>query len=118
VSRKLTFEPAFERNIPELDTGSWQVERVEEYIEAHLDAPFDIKRIAEVTDVSTRSIYRAFKSSRGYSPMAFARQRRLQKTRRILEGRATNQTYWINALGNAGVKPGGRKALTLARETG
>jgi transcriptional regulator GlxA family with amidase domain len=69
-----------------LDTGSWQVERVEEYIEAHLDAPFDIERIAEVTGVSTRSIYRAFKRSRGYSPMAFARQRRLQKARRMLEG--------------------------------
>ena len=75
-----------------LDAGSWQVKRVEEYIEAHLDAPFDIERIAEVTGISTRSIYRAFKRSRGYSPMAFARQRRLQRARRMLEGADTNQT--------------------------
>ena len=68
-----------------LDAGSWQVKRVEEYIEAHLDAPFDIEQIAEVTGISTRSIYRAFKRSRGYSPMAFARQRRLQQARRMLE---------------------------------
>ena len=75
-----------------LDTGSWQVKRVEEYIEAHLDAPFDIERIAEVTGISARSIYRAFKRSRGYSPMAFARQRRLQQARRMLEDVDTNQT--------------------------
>lgn len=75
-----------------LEAGSWQVTRVEEYIEAHLDAPFDIERIAEVTGISTRSIYRAFKRSRGYSPMAFARQRRLQQARRMLERRQTNQT--------------------------
>jgi AraC-like DNA-binding protein len=75
-----------------LEAGSWQVKRVEEYIEAHLDAPFDIERIAEVTGISTRSIYRAFKRSRGYSPMAFARQRRLQRARHMLEGAETNQT--------------------------
>jgi AraC-like DNA-binding protein len=75
-----------------LEAGSWQVKRVEEYIEAHLDAPFDIERIAAVTGISTRSIYRAFKRSRGYSPMAFARQRRLQQARRMLEGSDTNQT--------------------------
>ena len=75
-----------------LEAGSWQVKRVEEYIEAHLDAPFDIERIAEVTGISTRSIYRAFKRSRGYSPMAFARQRRLQRARKMLEDTETNQT--------------------------
>jgi len=75
-----------------LEAGSWQVKRVEQYIEAHLDAPFDIERIAEVTGISTRSIYRAFKRSRGYSPMAFARQRRLQRARMMLEDTETNQT--------------------------
>jgi AraC-like DNA-binding protein len=75
-----------------LDAGSWQVKRVEEYIEAHLDAPFDIERIAEVTGISARSIYRAFKRSRGYSPMAFARQRRLQRARQMLENADATQT--------------------------
>ena len=75
-----------------LEAGSWQVRRVEEYIEAHLDAPFDIERIAAVTGISTRSIYRAFKRSRGYSPMAFARQRRLQRARHMLEEAESNQT--------------------------
>jgi AraC-like DNA-binding protein len=79
-----------EQEVP--GAGSWQVKRVEEYIEAHLDAPFNIEQIATVTGISTRSIYRAFKRSRGYSPMAFARQRRLQRARRLLEDRAQTQT--------------------------
>ncbi len=75
-----------------LDAGSWQVKRVEEYIDAHLDAPFDIERIAEVTGISTRSIYRAFQRSRGYSPRAFARRRRLQRARKLLAQAETHQT--------------------------
>ena len=75
-----------------LDAGAWQVKRVEEYIEAHLDEPFDIENIAEVTGMSARSIYRAFQRSRGYSPMAFARQRRLQQARRMLQQGDSNQT--------------------------
>jgi AraC-like DNA-binding protein len=82
-----------------LDAGSWQVKRVEEYIEAHLDAPFDIGEIAAVTGISTRSIYRAFQRSRGYSPMAFARKRRLQRARRMLEGGEQNQTVTAVAFG-------------------
>ena len=75
-----------------LDAGSWQVQRVEEYIEAHLDAPFNIERIAEVTGISTRSIYRSFKRSRGYSPREFVRQRRLQRARQMLKEAQTSQT--------------------------
>ncbi len=75
-----------------LDAGSWQVRLVEEYIDAHLDAPFDIEQIAEATGISARSIYRASKRSRGNSPMAFARQRRLLRARRMLEAGAASQT--------------------------
>lgn len=82
-----------------LEAGPWQVRRVEEYIEAHLDAPFNIEQIAAVTGISTRSIYRAFKRSRGYSPMAFARQRRLQRARRMLEDEERAQTVTSVALG-------------------
>jgi AraC-like DNA-binding protein len=32
-----------------LDPGSWQLERVEQYIAVHLDVPFEIERVAEVT---------------------------------------------------------------------
>lgn len=70
-------------NVPA--AGPWQVRQVEEYIATNWNAPFDIEEIASLTGMSARSIYRAFKRTRGYSPKAFARQRRLQQARMLLE---------------------------------
>ena len=72
--------------------GPWQVRRVEEYIAANWNAPFDIEHIAAATGVSARSIYRSFKRTRGYSPKAFARQQRLQQARVLLEEQARGQS--------------------------
>ena len=57
----------------------WQVKRAEEYIEASWDQPLTIEVLAAVTGASARSLFHAFKLSRGYSPMAFIRQVRLQR---------------------------------------
>jgi AraC-like DNA-binding protein len=62
----------------------WQVRRVEEFIEAHLDKPFDIEVAVALTGVGARTIYRAFKRYRGYSPSEFSKQRRLVKARALL----------------------------------
>jgi AraC-like DNA-binding protein len=72
-----------ESNVP--SAGPWQVRQVEEYLATHWNAPFDIEQIAALTGMSARSIYRAFKRTRGYSPKAFARQRRLLQARLLLE---------------------------------
>jgi AraC-like DNA-binding protein len=72
-----------ESNVPA--AGPWQVRQVEEYLATNWNAPFDIEQIAGLTGMSARSIYRAFKRTRGYSPKAFARQRRLQQARLLLE---------------------------------
>jgi AraC-like DNA-binding protein len=71
--------------------GPWQVRQVEEYIATHWNAPFDIEEIASLTGMSARSIYRAFQRTRGYSPKAFARQRRLQQARLLLEEEPRDQ---------------------------
>jgi len=55
----------------------WQVKRVEEYIEANWDQPITIEMLAAVTGASGRSLFHAFRQSRGYSPMVFLRQVRL-----------------------------------------
>jgi AraC-like DNA-binding protein len=65
------------------DGAPWQVRRVEEYIEAHLDKPFDIEVAVALTSVGARTIYRAFKRYRGYSPSEFSKQRRLVKARTL-----------------------------------
>jgi transcriptional regulator GlxA family with amidase domain len=61
-----------------------QVRRVEEYIAANCNGPLDIEQLALVAGASVRSIYRAFRRHRGYSPMEFAKQRRLLGARSML----------------------------------
>ncbi|GAB2176405.1 hypothetical protein DLREEDagr8_19630 [Dongia sp. agr-C8] len=63
----------------------WQVRRAETYIAAHWDKPLEIDTLAEVTGASVRSIFRAFKQSRGYTPFEFAKRIRLERARRMLE---------------------------------
>jgi AraC-like DNA-binding protein len=66
------------------EAAPWQVRRVEEYIEAHLDKPFTIEEATALTGGSARSIYRAFQRYRGYSPSEFSKRRRLQRARVLL----------------------------------
>lgn len=66
------------------DAAPWQVRRVEEYIAAHLDSPFTVEAAVSITGCSGRTIYRAFRKYRGYSPAAFSKQRRLLKARDLL----------------------------------
>jgi AraC-like DNA-binding protein len=62
----------------------WQVRRAEGYIAANWDKPLEIETLAEVTGASVRSIFRAFKQSRGYTPFEFAKRVRLSHARRML----------------------------------
>lgn len=66
------------------DAAPWQVRRSEEYIAANLDKPITIEAIAAATGASVRSIFKSFRDSRGYSPMAFAKMRRLERARALL----------------------------------
>jgi AraC-like DNA-binding protein len=69
---------------PVSEAGVWQVRRAEAYIEAHWNEPLTIDALAEATGTSGRSIYRAFKASRGYSPFRFAKDVRLRHAREKL----------------------------------
>ena len=59
--------------------------RAEDYIEANWHRPLEIEAIAAETGTSGRSIFRAFKQSRGYSPLEFIKHVRLQQARRMIE---------------------------------
>lgn len=54
------------------DAAPWQIRHVEEYIEAHWQAPIMLEDLAEVAGVSAFSLFRSFKKTRGYSPLEFA----------------------------------------------
>jgi AraC-like DNA-binding protein len=60
------------------------VRDVEEYIEANWAKPITIEKLAALTGISARGIFKAFQRSRGYSPMAFAKRVRLQRAHSLL----------------------------------
>ncbi len=61
-----------------------QVRRAEAYIEQNWDQPISVVDLAAVVGASARSIFRAFKQSRGYTPQEFARRIRLKHAREML----------------------------------
>jgi AraC-like DNA-binding protein len=60
------------------------VRKVEEYIEANWMQPINIDTLTGLTGISARGIFKAFQRSRGYSPMAFAKQIRLRHAHTML----------------------------------
>ena len=60
------------------------VQLAEEFIEAHWNEPITIERLAVVTNVSARTLFRSFHRARNYSPMDFARMTRLRRAREFL----------------------------------
>jgi AraC-like DNA-binding protein len=66
------------------DTVPAHVRRAEEFIEAHWDQAIGIENLVEATGVGARTIFKAFRQTRGYSPMAFAKMARLKHARRML----------------------------------
>jgi AraC-like DNA-binding protein len=70
------------------------VRLAEEYIEAHWNEAIGIESLVEATGVGARSIFKAFRQTRGYSPMAFAKMIRLKQARELLSapGPATSVT--------------------------
>jgi len=61
-----------------------QVWLAESFIEANWDQPLTIDSLAAVVGVGARSIFKAFKDYRGYSPMAFVKDVRLQRAHEML----------------------------------
>lgn len=57
---------------------------VEEYIETHWNQPLNYEVLALISNASVRSIFRAFRIFRGYTPMDFARKIRLMHANKML----------------------------------
>jgi AraC-like DNA-binding protein len=75
-------------------SGPWQVRRAEEYLAAHWDQPITIEALAMATGVSARSLFHAFKRTRGYSPMVLVKQIRLQKAKQMFNTAARHIRDW------------------------
>jgi len=60
------------------------VRLAEEYIEASWNQAITIEELASQTNTSIRSLYAAFKKSRGYTPTTFAKIVRLRRAKQML----------------------------------
>ena len=60
------------------------VRLAEEFIEASWNRAITIEELASHTNTSIRSLYAAFRKSRGYTPMTFAKTVRLQRAKQML----------------------------------
>ena len=66
------------------EAGSKQVREVEEYLEDNSSTPINMKVLTQVTGHSARSIYRAFRRYRNYTPMECLRNIRMRLARKKL----------------------------------
>lgn len=71
---------------PNTAIAPWQVRRAEGIIEANWMRALSIDDLARMVGVSARSLFRAFRVHRGYSPMEFARNVRLDRAAAMLAG--------------------------------
>lgn len=74
------------------DVAPRQVRAAEDYIEANALRAITLEELAEITGVSTFSLFRSFKKSRGLSPLEFANQIRLRRAYRLLRRPAADTT--------------------------
>jgi transposase-like protein len=68
----------------------WQVRRAESFIEANWDAPITLEDIVSATGASARSVFRAFRQSRGYTPLQFKKACPVAACKTLVAGRELN----------------------------
>jgi len=91
---ELFFQPA----APPHPFGKWSIDRVCDYIDAHLTEPIYLTDLEAISELSTRSLQYAFMRKFGCTPMAWIRQRRLDLAHRRLMHAAPWETVTSIAL--------------------
>ena len=67
------------------DGAPEHVRLAEAFIEAHWNQPITIETLTDETNVSSRTLLRAFLKHRGYTPHAFVKRTRLNRSKQFLE---------------------------------
>jgi AraC-like DNA-binding protein len=88
------------------DGAPTHVRRAEAYIEANWQQPITIEKLSAETNVSSRTLLRAFLRHRGYTPHTFLKRTRLNGARKMLEtaapGTSVTSVAFICGFGNPG----------------
>ena len=101
MSTLLTVQPSNYRDAVTRRTsvpGRRAVRRALEHIEAHLSEPITVADLAARAGVSVRSIQQGFRDELGVSPMAYLRDRRLERARAELADASTEDGLTVTAV--------------------
>lgn len=79
-------------------TDPWHVRYCEEYMKANLDQALSIADLAAAVKTSARTLHEGFRRHRGYSPMEFLRQSRLERVREDMLDPAQDKTVTEGAM--------------------
>lgn len=71
-----------EETIP--DCSSRTIQRVRDYIMANLDQSISVADLADMAQVSSRTLFKSFKACYGTTPMQFLKRQRLEAVHRVL----------------------------------
>ena len=80
------------------DIAPRSVIRAEEFMRAHLSDPITITDLLSICGCSRTALYSCFKKTRGYTPMEFLLEQRLQKARRDIMSSSPEETIASIAL--------------------
>lgn len=73
--------------LPRAGLSPIQLQRVIDFVEAHLDSRLSLHQLANIAGVSSSHLQRGFRSSRGISVHQYVIRRRVEKARVLLTGR-------------------------------
>jgi AraC-like DNA-binding protein len=115
LAHRHNFSDRLQRSAPTANRAV--VDVVEAYIEAHWDEPLDLDKIAEVANVSVRTVFREFSDSGRGSPGQFARRVRLHRAAELLR-RPDGQTSVLAVAFRCGFRNLGRFASEYRQAIG
>ena len=64
--------------------ATWQIRRVSQYVDEHIDQPIRVETLSAVVHLSTTHFSRTFKRSMGETPHSFIVRRRLAQARHLM----------------------------------
>jgi AraC family ethanolamine operon transcriptional activator len=94
------------------------VERAEDYVRAHVDAPVPLSTLCSIVGLSERALRNAFYSVRGKSPKRSILAERLEGVRRALSDAGTRPTTVTGVATNYGFSELGRVAASYREAFG
>lgn len=115
LAHKHNFSDRLQR--PARSANRTVVDIVESYIEAHWHEPLDLEKIAEIANVSVRTVFREFSDAGRGSPGQFARRLRLQRAAELLR-HPDRQTSVLAVAFKCGFPNLGRFAAAYRRDHG